>query len=118
MPALRSGLKPRALRSCTVIAVMICCSVNALPPTTMVCAATVLARATAASTTAMPTVTPRRMLFIVPPRLSLWIPRRIDAARHEPILRLTEQEIHDDGKQRRRQGAGQHHRVVLQVDAG
>jgi hypothetical protein len=39
IPALRSGVKPLALSSWTVIAVMICCSVNALPPTTIVCAA-------------------------------------------------------------------------------
>ena len=39
MPALRFGLKPLAFSNSTVIAVMICCSVNALPPTTIVCAA-------------------------------------------------------------------------------
>ena len=50
MPALRSGVKPFAFSSSTVIAVMICCSVNALPPTTMVCAGAAAASAPSAST--------------------------------------------------------------------
>src|SRR6476660_7145906 len=114
MPALRSGLKPLAFSSSTVIAVMICCSVNDLPPTTIVCAAALRLSAAAR-------IPPQSMpiaLFIVPPGFASRIPQRIDAARYQPILRLPEQEIHGYREQRGRDRTGQHHAVFLQIDAG
>src|SRR5204863_3016956 len=114
MPALRSGVKPLALSAATVIAVMICCSVNALPPTTIVCAAA--ARLSAAAR--IPPQSTPIALFIVPPGFASRIPQRIDAARYQPILHLPEQEIHGYREQRGRDRTCQHHPVLLQVDAG
>src|ERR1700681_1604962 len=114
MPASRFGLKPLAFSSSTVIAVMICCSVNALPPTTIVCAAALMLSAAAR----IPPQSILIALFIVPPGLASRIPQRIDAARYQPILHLPEQEIHGYREQRGRDRACQHHPVLLQVDTG
>src|SRR5215831_8964032 len=114
MPALRSGVNPLAFRMAAVIAVMICCSVNALPPTTIVCAAA-MPLTNSASAAQAPRLPHER--FMQPPFECSSRAKRVDTARYEPILRLTEQKIHGHRKQRRRNRTRQHHPMLLQVDA-
>src|SRR6185436_20299135 len=117
MPALRSGVKPLAFSSATVIAVMICCSVNALPPTTIVCAAAPPQhRPASARLHSSPLISRFIALSSSASNLS-GIAQRIHAARHEPILRLPEQKIHGDREQRSRNRTGEHHAMFLQIDA-
>src|SRR6516162_11923071 len=118
IPALRSGVNPFALSSATVIAVMICCSVNAFPPTTIVCAAAPPQHMIASAAPVSHSLNNR--FISLPPRPLKFsgTPQRIDAARYEPILRLPEQKIHGDREERRWNRAGEHHAMLLQVDAG
>src|SRR5678815_3053715 len=118
IPALTSGLNPLACRSCAVICDMICCSVKFLPPTTIVCASTLV---TVVESTALARNANIRFSFIGHPPLIAFpatndeSPQRIDTARNHPEREYAHQEIHQHRQQRRRQGASQHHARFVPV---